>query len=304
MRRRCRRADRRRARGRLRFGAVRRRRRVPRAARGDEGASACAQCASRGRAQAGSTLRVRGTALSGVDSMTFHGANGRGDDARAKVRAGSATRLNVKVPAGATTGPVSVHTENDQTSRRTKPLAILPGPPPEPNPDLTPVPGHAPARRSPPRDRHQPDQGLRRGAAGGHLLLPRDRRQSRERAGRAGARQRRRRGAQLGPRHHRGGRAEGLVERTGWAAPRRRAAATRSGSRSTRRTAPAPRALRPGTPPATPSTSTTTSTPSAASTPTGARARGSDRAAAATATRATTCSPAAARAWWPRAAAG
>lgn len=98
-------------------------------------------CASRGRAQSGSTLRVRGRALSGVDSMTFHGANGRGDDARAQVRSGSATRLSVKVPVGASTGPVSVHTENDQTSKRTKPLAILPGPPPEPNPDLTPVPG-------------------------------------------------------------------------------------------------------------------------------------------------------------------
>jgi len=98
-------------------------------------------CASRGRAQSGSTLRVRGKALSGVDSMTFHGANGRGDDARAPVRSGSATRLNVKVPVGASTGPVSVHTENDQTSKRSKPLAILPGPPPEPNPDLTPVPG-------------------------------------------------------------------------------------------------------------------------------------------------------------------
>ena len=98
-------------------------------------------CASRGRAQSGSTLRVRGKALSGVDSMTFHGANGRGDDARAPVRSGSATRLNVKVPVGASTGPVSVHTENGQTSKRSKPLAILPGPPPEPNPDLTPVPG-------------------------------------------------------------------------------------------------------------------------------------------------------------------
>ena len=98
-------------------------------------------CASRGRAQSGSTLRVRGKALSGVDSITFHGANGRGDDARAKVRPGSATRLNVKVPAGASSGPLSAHTEDDQTSKRTKPLAILPGPPPEANPDLTPVPG-------------------------------------------------------------------------------------------------------------------------------------------------------------------
>jgi len=98
-------------------------------------------CASRDRAQPGSTLRVRGKALSGVDAMIFHGANGRGDDARAKVRAGSGTRLNVKVPAGASTGPVSVQTEDDQSSARTKPVAILPAPPPEPNPDLTPVPG-------------------------------------------------------------------------------------------------------------------------------------------------------------------
>ena len=47
-------------------------------------------CASRGRVQSGSTLRVRGKALAGVDSMIFHGANGRGDDARARrMRAGS-----------------------------------------------------------------------------------------------------------------------------------------------------------------------------------------------------------------------
>jgi len=98
-------------------------------------------CASRGRAQPGSTLRVRGKALSSVDSMIFHGADGRGDDTRAKVRAGSATRLNVEVPVSATTGPVSVRTESKQRSNRTRPLAILPGPPPEANPDLTPVPG-------------------------------------------------------------------------------------------------------------------------------------------------------------------
>ena len=98
-------------------------------------------CASRNRARPGSTLRVRGTGLSDVDSMTFHGAAGRGDDARTSVRAGSANRLNVRVPAGATTGPVSVRTETSQSSERSDSVPILPGPPPEPNTELSPVPG-------------------------------------------------------------------------------------------------------------------------------------------------------------------
>src|SRR4051812_24224017 len=99
------------------------------------------RCASHRRARGGSTLRLTGTDLGGVRFMTFHGTYGRGDDITVRVRSGSATRLNAPVPLGAITAPVSVKTAAPVSSRRTRPMRILPAPPPSPNPTLTPVPG-------------------------------------------------------------------------------------------------------------------------------------------------------------------
>jgi len=98
-------------------------------------------CATKKRAQAGSTVKVTGTALSGVTTITFNGSYGRSDDALVQVRAGSDTRIQARVPAGAVTGPVSVATANGVRSAMSKPLAIMPPPPPEPNVELSPVPG-------------------------------------------------------------------------------------------------------------------------------------------------------------------
>jgi murein DD-endopeptidase MepM/ murein hydrolase activator NlpD len=98
-------------------------------------------CASKKRARAGSTLRITGTALSGVTEVTFHGSYGSSDNVSVRVRAGSDVRLHARVPAGAATGPISATSAAGARSRRTKPLAILPPPPPEPNPVLSPVPG-------------------------------------------------------------------------------------------------------------------------------------------------------------------
>ena len=98
-------------------------------------------CGSKKRAQAGSTVKLTGTALSGVAEVTFHGSYGRSDDAVVDVRAGSDTRLHARVPAGAITGPVSASTANGVRSSMSKPIAILPPPPPEPNAELSPVPG-------------------------------------------------------------------------------------------------------------------------------------------------------------------
>jgi murein DD-endopeptidase MepM/ murein hydrolase activator NlpD len=47
----------------------------------------------------------------------------------------------VRVPVGAVSGPVTVITSAKAKSRPTAPLAILPPPPPAPNPVLSPVPG-------------------------------------------------------------------------------------------------------------------------------------------------------------------
>jgi murein DD-endopeptidase MepM/ murein hydrolase activator NlpD len=99
------------------------------------------RCASRSRAQSASTLKISGSALAGATEVTFHGSYGAGDDAAVKVRSGSDTALSVRVPIGAITGPLSVTTGDDVSSTPTKPLAILPPPPPAPNAELTPVPG-------------------------------------------------------------------------------------------------------------------------------------------------------------------
>ena len=98
-------------------------------------------CATKKRAQAGSTVKVTGTALSGVATITFNGSYGRSDDALVQVRAGSDTRIQARVPAGAVTGPVSVATASGVRSAMSKPLAIMPPPPPAPNVELSPVPG-------------------------------------------------------------------------------------------------------------------------------------------------------------------
>jgi murein DD-endopeptidase MepM/ murein hydrolase activator NlpD len=99
------------------------------------------RCASHGRARPGSALKLVGSELGGVRRAVFHGSYGHADDVVAPVRAGSSTRLNVRVPLGAVTGPMSVWLSRTVGSRRTKPVAILPPPPPSPNPTLSPVPG-------------------------------------------------------------------------------------------------------------------------------------------------------------------
>jgi murein DD-endopeptidase MepM/ murein hydrolase activator NlpD len=103
--------------------------------------SCVSRCASRGRAQGGSTLTIRGTGLGSAEQVVFHGSYGKGDDLSTPVRPGSDTRLEARVPGGAVTGPVSVVTAQGAASRPTEPFAILPPPPPAPNAVLSPVPG-------------------------------------------------------------------------------------------------------------------------------------------------------------------
>ena len=57
------------------------------------------RCASRKRARGGSTIRVTGSELGGVNTVTFHGTYGRGDDVTARVRGAGATQLRVRVRA-------------------------------------------------------------------------------------------------------------------------------------------------------------------------------------------------------------
>lgn len=101
-------------------------------------------CASRKRAQGGSTLAVRGRSLRAVTTVVFLGASGKRDDASATVRAASDTALRAKVPYGAVSGSIAL-ASGGASSKPSAFVPILPAPPPEPNAELSPVPGSAAA---------------------------------------------------------------------------------------------------------------------------------------------------------------
>jgi murein DD-endopeptidase MepM/ murein hydrolase activator NlpD len=98
-------------------------------------------CASKQRARGGSVLKVTGTALASVNEVTYLGSYGSGDDLTVRVRAGGDNRINARVPIGAVTGPISLSTAAGGHSAPTKAVLILPPLPPEPNAELSPVPG-------------------------------------------------------------------------------------------------------------------------------------------------------------------
>ena len=98
-------------------------------------------CASRRRARPGATLKITGAGLGSVRRVVFLGSYGRGDDVAAKVRAGSSTRIQAKVPMGAVSGPIRADASRKVRSKKSKAVPILPAPPPEPNGKLSAVPG-------------------------------------------------------------------------------------------------------------------------------------------------------------------
>ena len=99
------------------------------------------RCASRSRAQGGSTIKIAGSGLSSVKKVVFNGSYGRRDDLSVRARSRSDSAFTARVPVGAVSGPITVVTSEDASSKPTKPIAILPPPPPAPNPVLSPVPG-------------------------------------------------------------------------------------------------------------------------------------------------------------------
>jgi murein DD-endopeptidase MepM/ murein hydrolase activator NlpD len=99
------------------------------------------KCASKHRARGGSVIKVVGTELAGVNQLTYMGSYGSGDNVTVRVRAGSNSRVQARVPLGAVTGPIELTTAAGGHSAPSKPLLILPPLPPEPNPELSPVPG-------------------------------------------------------------------------------------------------------------------------------------------------------------------
>ena len=102
-------------------------------------------CASHRRAQGGSTLKLTGSGLASAAEVVFHGSFGKGDDVAVAARSRSDRNMSARVPVGAVSGPLTVETSKGAASRPTSPVAILPPPPPAPNPVLSPVPGPHPA---------------------------------------------------------------------------------------------------------------------------------------------------------------
>ena len=102
------------------------------------------KCASKHRARGGSVLKVLGKELAAVNRLTYMGSYGSADDVTVKVRAGSDSRVQGRVPLGAVTGPIALTTAAGSRSAPSKPVLILPPLAPEPNPDLSPVPGPFP----------------------------------------------------------------------------------------------------------------------------------------------------------------
>jgi murein DD-endopeptidase MepM/ murein hydrolase activator NlpD len=99
------------------------------------------RCASKARAQGGSTIKLTGSNLASASKVIFNGSYGHGDDQLVTARSRSDKSLSVRVPMGAVTGPITVVTAAQAKSRPTAPIAILPPPPPAPNAVLSAVPG-------------------------------------------------------------------------------------------------------------------------------------------------------------------
>ncbi|MFL5896290.1 MAG: M23 family metallopeptidase [Thermoleophilaceae bacterium] len=98
-------------------------------------------CAPKQRIQGGSAVRITGVNLDAVTSVVFKGARTSADDHAAKVRAHSSKSLLVGVPVDAQSGPVQAVAGGGVQSNPTKPVRILPAPPPQPNVQLSPAPG-------------------------------------------------------------------------------------------------------------------------------------------------------------------
>jgi hypothetical protein len=101
-------------------------------------------CAPKQRMQGGSTARLSGRNLASVTKVVFQGSGQKGAAKAATPKTHSATTVVVTVPINAETGPVKAMASGGIASEASKPVKILPPPPPEAQVELTPAPG-APA---------------------------------------------------------------------------------------------------------------------------------------------------------------
>ena len=106
------------------------------------GVKCVSSCSGTTRVQAGGALRVSGRQLQDVRTVVFHGSKGtKSDNVSVRVRPTSATALRVKVPLSAESGPVSAWKTKTVGSKPSKPVTVLPPPPPERSASLSPSTG-------------------------------------------------------------------------------------------------------------------------------------------------------------------
>jgi murein DD-endopeptidase MepM/ murein hydrolase activator NlpD len=98
-------------------------------------------CATKKRIQGGSTAKITGQNLGGVTKVVFKGGGQKTAVKTATVTSHSATALVVGVPIDAQTGPVLALAPGGVQSPPSKPVRILPPPPPETQAQLSPAPG-------------------------------------------------------------------------------------------------------------------------------------------------------------------
>jgi murein DD-endopeptidase MepM/ murein hydrolase activator NlpD len=98
-------------------------------------------CAARQRIQGGSTAKISGQNLGAVTKVMFQGSGSKSAARSAAVKSHTATTLLVPVPMDAQTGPVRAMASGGVQSAPSKPVKILPPPPPEAQVQLTPAPG-------------------------------------------------------------------------------------------------------------------------------------------------------------------
>jgi murein DD-endopeptidase MepM/ murein hydrolase activator NlpD len=98
-------------------------------------------CASKHRIQGGSTAKISGQNLGGVVEVVFKGSGEKTAAKTASVKTHTATAVVVGVPIDAQTGPVLALGSGGVQSEPSKPVRILPPPPPETQAELSPAPG-------------------------------------------------------------------------------------------------------------------------------------------------------------------
>jgi murein DD-endopeptidase MepM/ murein hydrolase activator NlpD len=105
-------------------------------------AVACVKnCAPKKRIQGGSTAKLSGENLDGVMKVVFEGSGSKAAAKAASIKTHSASALLVTVPIDAQTGPVQAVASGGVQSPPTKPVKVLPPPPPASKAELTPAPG-------------------------------------------------------------------------------------------------------------------------------------------------------------------